>query len=366
MPEVEVDFSKKAGGELKINVSYNNTLSQERKKLEEFIKPYSNNIIILYIDSVSRSNSVRKLKKTLSFIEKFMPYKGLHNEKNPYENFHSFQFFKYHSFFGYTPQNYPVLFYGNDRSSKKVYLTKYLKKNGYITCYASDLCAKEVVRTYQNFTLDEVFDHQFVLCDPNKQHIYENSIKCLYGKIDTEHLYVYGDQFWRKYKDNRKYLQIVTNEGHEGSLESLKYIDNTLYNFLENLFNDNFLKETSILFLSDYGVGTASIYYLYDFYKFEKRLPMLYIIMNDRKNISYSEQYKYLHKNQQTFITGYDIYNTIINIIYGDKYFLIKKKFVLNETRRTKFSKSLFEDINQKERKPQLFNMSEWLCVENK
>ena len=359
-------FQKKAGGELKINVSYNNTLSQERKKLEEFIKPYSNNIIILYIDSVSRSNSVRKLKKTLSFIEKFMPYKGLHNEKDPYENFHSFQFFKYHSFFGYTPQNYPVLFYGNDRSSKKVLLTKYLKKNGYITCYASDLCAKEVVRTYQNFTLDEVFDHQFVLCDPNKQHIYENSIKCLYGKIDTEHLYEYGDQFWRKYKDNRKYLQIVTNEGHEGSLESLKYIDNTLYNFLENLFNDNFLKETSILFLSDHGVGTASIYYLYDFYKFEKRLPMLYIIMNDRKNISYSEQYKYLHKNQQTFITGYDIYNTIINIIYGDKYFLIKNKFVLNETRRTKFSKSLFEDINQKERKPQLFNMSEWLCVENK
>ena len=35
-----------------------------------------------------------------------MPYKGKHNEKFPEENFHSFQFLKYHAFEGYTYFNF--------------------------------------------------------------------------------------------------------------------------------------------------------------------------------------------------------------------------------------------------------------------
>ena len=71
-PEIEVDFSKNPFGEMIINLNFNETLSNERKKLEKFIKPYSNNIIILFIDSVSRANSIRQLKKSLKFFEKFM------------------------------------------------------------------------------------------------------------------------------------------------------------------------------------------------------------------------------------------------------------------------------------------------------
>ena len=45
------------------------------------------------------------------------------------------------------------------------------------------------------------------------------------------------------------------------------------------------------------------------------RLPILFILINDRKNVTYESQYKYLNKNQQTFITGFDIYSTKIHII---------------------------------------------------
>jgi hypothetical protein len=61
---------------MKINLNYNKTLSKERKLLEQNIIPYLNNIVILYIDSVSKVNSLRYLKKTLNFFEKFMPYDG--------------------------------------------------------------------------------------------------------------------------------------------------------------------------------------------------------------------------------------------------------------------------------------------------
>ena len=100
-----------------------------------------------------------------------------------------------------------------------------------------------------------------------------------------------------------------------------------------------------------------SIYYYFLFYQLEIRLPMLYIIVNDRKNISYNEQYKYINENQQTFITGYDIYNTFINIIYGDKY-------ESNNVPKSHNGNSLFKRINQKSRKPSnYYLMSKLACV---
>jgi hypothetical protein len=68
LPEIEVDFSNNIYGEMNINLNYNKTLSEERLILENKTTPYSNNILILYIDSVSRVNSLRQLKKTLKIF----------------------------------------------------------------------------------------------------------------------------------------------------------------------------------------------------------------------------------------------------------------------------------------------------------
>ena len=75
-PEQVADFSQNERGELKVNLIYNDTLSKERKELENNLIPYANNIMILYIDSVSRALALRQLKKTMKFFEKFMPYQG--------------------------------------------------------------------------------------------------------------------------------------------------------------------------------------------------------------------------------------------------------------------------------------------------
>ena len=115
-PEITIDFSKNKTGVMNVNLHFNKTLSEERKKLESLGNPYSNNIFILYLDSVSRAYSIRQLKKTLKFFEKFISYQGNRNPKFPTENFHSFQFFKYYSHKYYTTGNYPILFYGNHRN----------------------------------------------------------------------------------------------------------------------------------------------------------------------------------------------------------------------------------------------------------
>ena len=357
-PEYIVDFSKDSYGELIIDLNYNLSLSLERKKSEINSIPYSENILILYIDSVSRQNAIRKLKRTLKFFEKFMPYNGGCNEKYPNENFHSFQFFKYHSFRGVTSGNFPKLFYGNDPKYAHdfVRITRYLKQNGYVTSYAIDYCQKDNARTNHNLSKDELYDHQLLLCDPNV--IDFNSIikRCLYGRLVSHHLYEYTNQFWRKYQNNRKFALVAMNDGHEGTLEVIKYTDDVIYDFLNSLFNDNLLKDTSIFLMSDHGCGMPSVYYLYDFYQIEFRLPMLFIIINDRKNVNYDKQYFNIQKNQQTFITAYDIYNTINNIIYGDNYAKIENKNNYHDTPKSPIGKSLFESIDAKKRKPKNYS----------
>ena len=299
-PEIIVDYSKNPFGEIVIDLKYNQTLSKERKKLEKNSIPYSENIIILYIDSASRPSSIRQLKKTLNFFEKFMPYKGGYNGKFPNETFHSFQFFKYHSLKGYTWENYPTIFYGSRAGKKIVRIIKHFKINGYVTSYNNEgCCLRDLTTTGHNMTLEEIGDHEFIICDPNRENGNSLIKRCLYNKLVTEHLYEYGKQFWKQYKHNRKFLIIASSDGHEGTLEVLKYIDNSLFNFLNDLFNEHLLKDTTVFLLSDHGASMPSPYYMTEFFQTEISLPMLYIICNDRKDISYYQQYSNIHKNQQ-------------------------------------------------------------------
>ena len=357
IPEVYTDFSTNKDGEMFINLHYNETLSQEKKKLENKSNPYAENIMVLYLDSISRVNSLRKLKKTTKFFEKFISYKGGFNEKTPTEIFHSFQFFKYYAFDAQTVGNYPRMFYGaKGKVVNKTRLSKYLNENGYITAYVNDHCFFDNIPTNHDLIKEEVYDHQMTLCDPNLGHYCSMTIRCIYGKGNWEHLYNYGNQFWRSYKNNRKYLQIVSNDAHENTLEPVKYLDNTISEFLNNLFNDNLLINTTVFLISDHGASLPSIYHLSDFYALEYFLPMLFIITNDRKNKTFEEQYKYLQQNQQTFITCLDFYDTILHVIYGDKYFTFKDKDEDNNSIRAKSGKSLFMKIDQKQRSPKIYD----------
>ena len=44
-PEITIDFSKNKTGLMNVNLHFNKTLSDERKKLESLGNPYSSNII---------------------------------------------------------------------------------------------------------------------------------------------------------------------------------------------------------------------------------------------------------------------------------------------------------------------------------
>ena len=355
-PEVYIDFSDKNNpyGKININLIKNNSLIKEREAIAKKTKTTFDNILFIFLDSLSRQHFKRKMKYLSSFVEKYMD-NNINNKEN--SNFESYQFLKYHTFAAFTQKNMQPMFYGekmDPETSNGTSLIKYMKSQGYITGQSTNLCSKELFVTMNN-CLNEVefsdFDHENVamFCDPNYYDrtnpypIFGGPFsiirKCLYQKDTYEYVIEYGKQFWENYKNNKKFLRLSFIDAHEGTGEVVKYLDKPIYDFLLYLLDNNMLKNTAIIFASDHGNGMPSIYNIIDSedYLYENVLGFLAIILYDYKN---EKEIENLKNNQQIFITPYDIHDTLVDIIYNGE----------NKEVMSRNGVSLFRNINSMER----------------
>ena len=331
--ETILDFSSNKYGELKIEITKNNTLSEERKKIEENNKNKNNsiydNIFIIFLSSTSRAHFQRAMPKLSNFVSKLMEY-------HPFPTMTAYQFSKYIS----STDNISLIFNKEYPNNININSLQYFKENGFVTGQVIDKCENEVDPSVE-------WDHEnfAYLCDPNylkkENSIYE---RCLYGKPVSHYMINYAMNFWDKYSDNRKYFRMIFNYGNEPTGNVLTYLDEPLYDMINHLYNNGKLKNTALFLLSEKGNKNDGLYDLLgsaEFHK-EKQYGLFIMILdwNDRfKNGNY---YTNLIDNQNTIITPYDIYETIIHIVLGDNNFEIKNK---NDSRENK-EESVLNKIN--------------------
>ena len=267
-PEIEIWFNEKEQGTVYINVTKNETLIQQRKKLENPNSLFKN-IIVMYIDAVSRNRFKSALPKTYKFIDKFMKYVPDYPE---FGNLKSFQFLKYHTTGVFTQPNAQPMFYGNSmESGSGIQITKYLKENGYITAMILDQCVFEIffdkrrVFTY-NVTSDN-FDHSIMplFCDHNYFGFLFRGVnsfvrRYLYGKETFEYNFEYARQFWNKYRDSRKYMALEFMQAHESTSTVLPFIDDKLYEFFDYMHMNKYLKDIAVFFISDHGLYVSTVF----------------------------------------------------------------------------------------------------------
>ena len=371
MPEIIIDYTKNPYGELKIKINYNEELSKNRQLKEK--NNETNNIIFLFFDNLSRVHFYRQYKKTSNFLKNFFKYEGYTTNKKQYK-YHGFEFLKYHKLNKYTLYNIIPMFSGVNfnfnSSDKMISILKDYKENGYITCNIQDVCHKELMEIgpLKNYIYIE-FDHEYVApsCDPN---IYElgyslfyssNGIikKCLYGKENFEHILDYARQFWKSYEKNKRFLRIVNSYAHEYTGEKSKYTDDSLYNFLRELYDNEQMENTTLYIAADHGyVGLFGIYEILksNDWEIEYALPVLIIIECDKKNVSYENQYYNIQRNQQNLVTPFDIYYTLRHNLFGMNY----QKFP--PYKNLKNGESLFNYINPKDRTCYKYNIPEKHC----
>ena len=361
-PEIEIIFDKKTKKrKIEINLIKNETLSKERKEIEtdpnnKYISLYKN-IMVIYIDCISRQHFLRVMKKTSSFIQQFMKH-----DNNL--GFSAYEFMRYQTFCHWTNPNVLPMFYSTYNNSLSNHIIKYLKKNGYITAQSQNMCSKESFEMDAKYIIDEKleldeYDHENVamFCDPNYAEIdnptpiasgpYGIFRRCLGGNDTYDYILEYGKQFWKKYKDNKKYLRLIFQDAHEFTGQVVKYLDEPLYNFMNELYKNNELDDTAIIFVSDHGNSYFYYFYYYilnsDDSLIERGIGTLFIILPNSKNNKNKEFLNNIYLKQQAFITPFDIHETLIHISYGNN-------LDYNNILYSQYGKSLITDFEYKNR----------------
>ena len=313
--EMILDFSSNKFGELKINFTKNISLSNERKKLEEKINKNESiydNILMLFLSSTSRAHFQRAMPKLSKFISKLMGYE-------PFPTLTAYQFSKYNNF-PFTEENIQSMFYKKTKNNTYIDSLKYFKENGFITGQVIDKCEKKFKDNLAHKEIEWDHENYAYLCDPNylqkENNVYE---RCIYGKSVSEYMINYTMEFWDKYSDNKKYFRMTFNYGNEPTGNVLTYLDEPLFNMINQLYNNGKLKNTAIFIVSEQGNKNNGLYDILGSAEFEleKKYGLFIMILNWNDKFRNGNYHQNIIKNQNFFVTPFDIYNTMIHIILG-------------------------------------------------
>ena len=304
------------------------------------------NVLILFFDTLSRAHFHRKFQKTIKFLSKFSKYET-NSTKKP---MNIFEFFKYHSINTFTDPNIKAAYYGTISNKEKgIHFANYFKKCGYINTY----CEKEVVLNEKKNYMHTIWDHEGLSLGCINAFYngvlitkkYSMIKKCLFGKQLFEYALDYLSSFWNAYYNQKKLFLFQSLDSHEPTGELIGHLDDIFYSFLKKFYSKGLLKDTAILFFSDHGQHLNGPLYLTksEDYQIERTFPLFLLIIPNYENLYKKNIYESIKINQQTFVTPFDIYNTLIYLVFDGDNNLYKKY-------SSKYGNTLFKNINYKTR----------------
>ena len=223
---------------------------------------------------------------------------------------------------------------------------QYFMENGYVMGQAVDTCYSYEHQIRSNKIY---WDHENLAlsCDPNYLNNINDNNYCLYGKPFYSYHINYAEQFWVKYKNNRKYFRLSFNNVNEKSGSLLTYLDEPLYDLFVKLKFNGYLNNTAIFFISEYGGGQENILYKFGIHnekEINDKFGTFILVMSKNNKLSENEK-KMVYDNQNKMVTPFDIYASLVNIPLGKKISDIK----LNVDEKNK-GKSIFKEIDGKQR----------------
>ena len=294
-PEIVIHFKNDTdNGELTMDLRKDEKLIYKRRKLASQSKVRYDNILFIFIDAVSKNHFRRKFPLTSELLSNYLITDKDNNENN---NINAYQFLKYNNFRPSTQVNVLPMFYGESMKSEKgSSLIKYFKDKGYITGGSENICHKELFLLEEDrneYVKFESFDHEnfAMFCDPNYnppnnrvslfKGLFSMMRRCLYNKDTFEWVFEFGYKFLEQYKNERKFLRLGFIDGHEGTMEAIKYLDKHLFKFLQFYINNYFTNSTAIFIVSDHGENMFSIHHLInsDEFLYERTLGTLFLLL---------------------------------------------------------------------------------------
>ncbi|KAJ2747685.1 hypothetical protein GGI20_000334 [Coemansia sp. BCRC 34301] len=300
------------------------------------------NVMYLMLDAVSHRQFYRRLPKSAQVL------KTLHR---PF-NHRLYELYRYHSVGFSTDNNTRAAYTGEILPSRRNQLPiwAYFRDRGYVTARIDTGCndwPKEYLGyTYDsqeyvvgNRSLDYELTSPFCMpeCYPEVGNPYGNfkgpysiTARCLYGRYVHDWAFDYLRQLradFREHrakrlaqqKDARPYMVSATFlEGHEGTGEVLRTLDNALAEFLESMRDSGELNDTVLIVAADHGLHMGLNFAYLQNGRIEHQNPFFAMSVPERLH-AFSEEYQTIYgaekvspfaANEQRLVTPFETHHT--------------------------------------------------------
>eukprot|EP00762_Andalucia_godoyi_P005639 ANDGO_06450.mRNA.1 hypothetical protein ACA1_203060 len=281
------------------------------------------NVILLYLDTLSRRHFFRKLQKTAAVLERLSAESDVD----------VFQFFRYHAVGITTVPNDKALFlgiseYSTEKEAKPIW--ELFSESGYKTAHVDNSCQDFSVK-YQNKS--SFFDNEFVplFCHDDYYPVdipfgvfqgpFSIRRRCLKSRFVHEYALDYSLNWWDAHSGDQRFLWTALTEGHEGTGEVIKSIDEDVADFLEELLKRKAFDDSVVVIVSDHGQH-MSLPWAVQMHqaRLENAFPALFMSIPRSLAVQKADASRNLLENQHRLVSGYDVFATLKSIAASESH----------------------------------------------
>ncbi|XP_024376955.1 uncharacterized protein [Physcomitrium patens] len=274
------------------------------------------NVVFLFLDATSRRGFHRRLRRTVAALE----------EADARGDTRLYQFFRYSVVEFCTEPNSRAMFQNAIKPHKEIVPPVWddYRNSGYVTLFTADTC-QDLAAAYMNRQSPRntsSFDHELIspFCHSdyfaedanpfgNFKGPYSICARCLKGEQVHEHELRYLQSFRTAYPDTPKFSLAWFLEGHEGTTEVLRNLDDGLAAYVGN-FTAQDWNSTAVIIAADHGLHMGLNFAMSQNGAVEHKNPFMAMMLppwfTDRHNRN-----EILSANQQKMVTALDIYKTL-------------------------------------------------------
>ena len=272
------------------------------------------NVILLGIDSASRLNSIRYIRKTRHLLQSI---RGA--------EMRGFTTVGHSTIYALVPMLHGLPLEKLNRDPKKwwlpfdknIFIWNRYKKAGYTTFFAEDK-PEWALFDYQkggfNTFPTDFFNRHFAVAISKERDSKSIEQFCINDKTETDLILDYHLQFLEANRNHPHFSFIFLTQITHDYAEYAATVDSVIANYIDKLQERNYLENTILFVFGDHGVRYGHIRNS-AIGGFEVKLPMMFVVLPPNFRSRFPEKITNFQHNMALLTSPYDIHETLLDII---------------------------------------------------